>query len=144
LRPPQIEAGVLPFASIKDTMTSKPASKTLSVRLTPEERLRLEMEAGSQPVSTYARSKLLGGKAASRKVRGKHAVKDHEALGRILGLLGASGITANLNALAKAVKNGALLVTPETESAICTACADIRTMHAALMQALGFRPGDNP
>ena len=120
-------------------MTNKPASKSLSVRLTPEERLRLEDEAGSQPLSWYVRTKLLGEKTVKRKIRGGHVVKDHEALGHVLGLLGTSEIAASLATLAKAAKSGSLPVTPETEKALLAACSYIQAMHKALMRALGFR-----
>ena len=122
-------------------MTIKPASKTLSVRLTPEERLRLELEAGNQPVSTYARLKLLDGQSAVRKVRGRAVIKDHESLGRVLGMLGTSHLAASIRTLAKAVETGNLPVTPETAFALKTACGDIRAMRDALMKALGFRCG---
>lgn len=120
-------------------MTTKTASKTLSVRLTPEEHLRLEAEAGNQPLSWYVRSKLLGKKASKRKIRGGHVVKDHEALGHVLGLLGATDMASSLSVLAKAAQSGSLPLTPETEKALIAACDLIRDMHKALMRALGFR-----
>ena len=112
----------------------------LSVRLTPEEHAHLMVEAGGQSLSAYVRAKLLDGEAQKRKIRGKTATKNHQALGRVLALLGSSNIAANLSALAKAAKNGALPVSTETEAAITKACTDIHTMRNTLMRALGFRP----
>jgi len=126
----------------KDAMTLTPVSKLFSLRLTHEERARLEHEAGSLSLSAYVRLRLFGSDSAPRKVRSKHAIKDHAALGRVLGLLGASDLAANLKAIATAAKTGELPITADTEITIQAACADIRAMHAALMTALGFRSGD--
>ncbi len=62
------------------------------------------------------REKLFGDEATPRKRPGNSPVKDAEALGRVLGALGASRLSSNLNQLAKAVNTGSLPVSPETES----------------------------
>ena len=112
-----------------------------SLRLTYEERARLEAEAGDQPLGAYIRERLLGEDAAPRKRRGNSPVKDKEALGRVMGALGASRLSSNLNQLAKAVNSGSLPVTPETEAELEEACRDVAAMRTDLLRALGKSPG---
>jgi len=64
-------------------------------------------------------------------------VKDKEALGRVMGALGASRLSSNLNQLAKAVNTGSLPVTPETEEELREACREIAELRADLLKALG-------
>lgn len=77
-----------------------------SLRLSFEERARLEDDAAGISLGAYIRERLLGEDAEPRKTRGKFPVKDHEALGRVLAALGSSRLSSNLNQLAKAVNTG--------------------------------------
>ncbi|MCF3932873.1 hypothetical protein L1787_05520 [Acuticoccus sp. M5D2P5] len=115
-----------------------------SLRLTHEERARLLADAGRKPVGAYIRDRLFGDEASPRKRRGASPVKDHESLGRVLGALGQSRLSANLNQLARAVHTGSLPVTPETEADLKQACRDVAAMRADLLRALGKMPGDGP
>jgi hypothetical protein len=108
-----------------------------SLRLTYEERARLEAEADGKPVGAYIRERLLGDDVAPRTRRGNSPVKDKEALGRVMGALGASRLSSNLNQLAKAVNTGSLPVTPETEEELREACREIAELRADLLKALG-------
>ncbi len=56
-------------------------------------------------------------------------MKDHEALGRVLGQLGNSRLSNNINQIAKAVNTGSLPVTPETKSELQKASAAIQAMR---------------
>jgi hypothetical protein len=111
-----------------------------SLRLTFEERAQIEKEAAGVPLGRYIRDKVLDGKARPRRTRGRFPVKDHEALGRVLGLLGGSRLSSNLNQIARAVHTGSLPVTPETEAAIKIACREVRQMRRDLLKALGIAP----
>lgn len=115
-----------------------------SLRLTHEERARLFAAAGRKPVGAYIRERLFGDEAAPRKRQGNSPIKDHEALGRVLGALGASRLSSNLNQLAKAVNTGSLPVTPETEADLKKACREVSAMRADLLRALGISPGGGP
>ena len=115
-----------------------------SLRLTFDERSRLDAERGSKPLGTYIRERLLGEDAAPRKRSGNSPVKDTEALGRVLGALGQSRLSSNLNQLAKAVNTGSLPVTPETEADLQQACWEVAALRVDLMRALGKSPGDGP
>lgn len=115
-----------------------------SLRLTYEERARLDAERGDKSLAAYIREPLFGIDAAPRRKRGNSPVQDKEALGRMAGALGQSRLSQNMNQLAKAVNTGSLPVTPETEAEIKEACRDISEMRAALLAALGKAPGSEP
>ena len=115
-----------------------------SLRLTFEERAALDQAADGMPLGAFIRSRLLGEKLEPRRTRGKHPVKDHEALGRVLGELGKSRLANNLNQLARAANSGSLPVTPETEAALREACSNVGFIRACLMKALGLSAGPEP
>jgi len=115
-----------------------------SLRLTYEERARLDAERGTKTLAAYIRERLFGVDAAPRKRRGNSPVQDKEALGRMAGALGQSRLSQNMNQLAKAVNSGSLPVTPETEAEIKEACREISKMRAELLAALGKAPGSQP
>ena len=115
-----------------------------SIRLTHDERARLDVLRGNKSLSAYIRERLFGDHAAPRKRTGNSPVQDAEAMGRVLGALGQSRLSSNLNQLAKAVNTGSLPVTPETESDLAEACRDVAAMRADLLRALGKSPGDGP
>jgi len=71
-------------------------------------------------------------------------VQDADALARVLGALGQSRLSSNLNQLAKAVNSGSLPVSPETEADLSAACRDVSAMRTDLLRALGKSPGDGP
>lgn len=115
-----------------------------SLRLTYEERARLDAERGGMTLAAYIRERLFGENAAPRKKRGNSPVQDKEALGRLAGALGQSRLSQNMNQLAKAVNTGSLPVTPETEAEIKEACREISELRMALLAALGKAPGSEP
>ena len=108
-----------------------------SLRFTFDERAKLDMLRGSMPLGRYIREQLLGDDAAPRKKRGRYPVKDQEALGRVLGALGASRLSQNLNQLARASNSGSLPVSDEVEEELRQACADVKAMREELLRALG-------
>lgn len=114
-----------------------------SIRLTIEERARLDALRGKKSLSAYIRDQLLKEDAAPRTRTGNSPVRDSEALGRVLGALGQSRLSSNLNQLAKAVNTGSLPVTPETEADLLAACRDVAAMRSLLMRALGIAPGES-
>ncbi len=117
------------------------APPPFSLRLTFEERARLERDAGDMPLGAYIRSKLFDQPAGDRHPRrAKRPVKDQQALASVLGELGKSRIANNLNQLAKAANSGSLLLTSETEKSLQEACAGVQWLRTTLMQALGLQP----
>jgi hypothetical protein len=118
-------------------------AQPFSVRLTKAEKALLQDKAGSVPLGTFIRNFILAKNVKPRVGRRQYPIKDSDALGRVLGLLGRSRLANNLNQLAKAANIGALPVTAETEADIRQACADIRSMRQALMLALGVTAQDS-
>lgn len=115
-----------------------------SIRFTFEERARLDALRGRQSLAAYIRECLFGDDAAPRKKPGNSPVVHAEALARVLGALGASRLSSNLNQLAKAVHMGTLPVTPETEEELQAACAEVKALRSNLMRALGKMPEPRP
>ncbi|WMS43099.1 plasmid mobilization relaxosome protein MobC [Acuticoccus sp. MNP-M23] len=110
-----------------------------SLRLSVEERERLECAAGGMPLGTYIRERLFGGDLTPRRTQGRAPVKDHAALGRVLAALGQSRIANNLNQIARLAHLGALPLSIETEEEVRLACRAVQDMRQHLLQALGLR-----
>ena len=115
-------------------MTNRPnTTRPFSLRLTPEERTRIEREAGGAPLSAYVRERLLGERASSSLAPSE----SRKALAQILGKLGQSRLAENLGELARLARLGALAVTPETEGKLHAACEEVLAIKRMLMRALG-------
>ncbi len=121
-------------------MTEKPDIKPspFCLRLSVEERARLEHEAAGLSLGEYIRQCVFDGSVPKRRTRGKHPVKDHKLLGQYFGDLARSRLANNLNQLAKAANSGSLVLNLETQAALLGACADIREIRAMLIKALGL------
>ena len=117
----------------------KKRTPPFSLRLTFEQRARLEQEAAGSSLSAYIHERLFGAEApAARRKRGKTPVKDQQAIAELLAKLGQSRLSSNLNQLARLANLGALPVTPDTETAIIEAADDIAAMRKLLIEALGL------
>lgn len=112
-------------------------AKPFTLRLTAQERQILEREAAGLPLGEYIRAQALSDNRVKRRTRGKHPVKDHKLLAQFLGELGRMRVASNLNQLAKAANSGSLILTPETQSVLLEACADIRQIKDTLLRSLG-------
>ncbi|MBI1393600.1 MAG: plasmid mobilization relaxosome protein MobC [Alphaproteobacteria bacterium] len=118
-----------------------------SLRLTFEERARLEELAGDEPLGSYIKRKVFNGKGQGTKrarSRIRRPIKDEQKLAHVLAMLGQSRIANNLNQLAKAAHIGTLPVLPDTEREIRKACADVALMRRELLRALGHRTDTEP
>ena len=62
---------------------------------------------------------------------------DHVVLAKLLGLLGKSRLSQNMNQIAKAAHMGALPVSDELEAELALACQDIKDMRDTLISAMG-------
>jgi hypothetical protein len=109
-----------------------------SLRLSFEQRARLEREAGDMSLGGYIQSRLFDSDNPQVRRRSKNPVKDHKALAQALGLLGQSRISSNLNQLARAANTGSLPVTPDTEAALLDALGEIHAIRRLLMEALNL------
>lgn len=115
-----------------------------SLRLTFEERAKLEQAANGVPIGAYIRAVLFDQELPKVRRRGTKPVADHAELAKVLASLGASRLSSNLNQIAKAVHSGSLPVTPDTETELLHACADIAAMRNMLIEALGLQPKEPP
>ncbi|MDD2325932.1 MAG: hypothetical protein PHW63_08040 [Alphaproteobacteria bacterium] len=109
-----------------------------SLRLTAEERKRLEYEAGRMPLGAYVRLRLFDTEATPRLTRGRAPIKDHKTIAALLAKLGDARLANNLNQLAKAVNSGSLMVSPTTDDDIHAAYVEIHWMRERLIDALGL------
>lgn len=114
-----------------------------SLRLTFEERRKLEQQAAGMPIAAYVKQQVFGPGAVARSPRGKAPVKDHQVLAQLLAQLGASRMPQNLNQLARAANRGSLPVNEETERYLVRACEDIAAMRWMLMKGLGMLIDDD-
>ncbi len=127
----------------KRAKTSEPLKKRtppFSLRLSPEDRARLAVEAAGAPLGAYIKAKVLGSSVPFRVRRTGLAVEDRKSLAQALALLGKARLSSNLNQLAYLGNIGALPMTPETEIELRATLADVRAIRRLLMTALGLKP----
>lgn len=126
-----------PVATAKPPKRKRPSP--ISLRLSDEERARLERDAAGMSVSAYIRERLFGEGAVPRKTRGKFPVKDHQALAKVLSALGRTNLARDLGQLEWAVDNGVMTISDEGERELRQACANVAAMRADLITALGLQ-----
>lgn len=130
---------MLPQLRCGERMTDENDDYTtpFSMRLTRAQRQKLAEDAGAMTVGQYVRSRLFENPTPLKRTF-RRPVRDAQALTQLLGALGRSRLSSNLNQLAKAVHSGSLPVGPDTEQAILEACAAVQGMSAELVKALGI------
>ncbi|WP_022694747.1 hypothetical protein [Ponticaulis koreensis] len=101
----------------------------LSIRVTEDEKKRLEKLAGDQSINAYVRSKILGDKS-------KRNAPYRETLARLLARMGETEIGPSLRTLARSAEIGALIVDAETKAQLNTALVALITMRQELIKAL--------
>ena len=111
-------------------------SAPLSIRLTEAEKACLREKAAGMPLGTFIKRTVLDDAAAPRRVR-QSPVRDGEALGRVLALLGQSNLASSFNQLAKHANAGTLYCDEPTRIRLNEACEHVTSMRLLLLQALG-------
>lgn len=111
----------------------------ITLRLTLDERAKLEELAQSMTLSAYIRMCLFKDDVAPRMVSKKSPIKDREELAQVLALLGQSRIANNLNQLAKEAHLGSLLLDEQTVNQIDEAYSYVLDLREHLIQALGLK-----
>lgn len=109
-----------------------------AIRLSKDQRARLEREAAGAPLGTYIKAKALG--APLRLRRSGVSIEDRRSFARALAILGGSRLSSNLNQLAKLANTGSLPLTPEVEEELLAALRDVRAIRRLLMESLGLKP----
>lgn len=118
---------------------TKSTPSPFSLRLSFEERKRLEHDSAGLPLGEYIRQRLFDESFPKRKTRGKFPVKDHKVLSQILGELGATRLASNMNQIAYSLNIDSFELTPETQAVLLEACADINEMRRMLVKGLGLK-----
>lgn len=113
----------------------------ISIRLSAEERSRLEAMAGRRALSEFIRQRVFEGETRSRRVNMPKA--DMQLLAQLLALLGQSDLGAHLREIAYGIKSGSLAISPDVEEALFSACASVIEMRNALMVGLGLIEGES-
>lgn len=108
----------------------------VTLRLTPDERERLEELAAGMTLSAYIRACVFAKEERRRKRRPKNAVADKKAMAEALALMGQSRIANNLNQLAHQANIGALDMDEDTRGQIDEAYFFITEMRGMLVKAL--------
>lgn len=127
------------FDASANAMPPVKRTPPFSLRLTAKDRARLEQDAAGMSLASYIRWRLFDPDRKPPRHRGKAPVKDHKALSAVLGRLGKSSLSNNLNQLARAVHSGSLPVSPDVEAELRQAAAEIAAMRALLIDALGLK-----
>lgn len=109
----------------------------LTLRLTVDERAKLEELAAGMTLSAYVRACVFAEETKRRKRRPKDVVEDKKAIAEVLALLGQSRIASNLNQLAHHANLGILIVDDEEKAQIAEANAHLQTIRGLLVKALG-------
>jgi len=123
--------------------TTKKRGAPLSIRLSRDERARLERDATGMSLGAYIKWRLFDPNNPPPRTRMRVPRSDQVLLSQVLARLGTSRLSANLNQLAKAANSGSLTLDPDTLELLREACRAVIVMRAMLMRALGMA-GDAP
>ncbi|MDH5721895.1 MAG: hypothetical protein OEY94_01055 [Alphaproteobacteria bacterium] len=107
----------------------------LSIRLSKEQRARLEEMAAGQSLNSYVKTVLFQGE----KKRIAQPIKDHEKLALALGLLGKMGTLSTLESLLEASEKEQVYMPTLLQGDIAQCCVDIRLIRCYLIKALGIK-----
>ena len=114
-----------------------------SMRFTDDERRVLELAAAGRPLAAYIRWLIFKEdmpELPKKRTREQMADPERKELSKLLGTLGKSRISQNINQLAKAANSGSLPVNQEVVEGLNDACAAIRWMRETLIKAMGLKP----
>ncbi len=130
-------ANVKPVFAKASKGKTRTALSPLTLRLTPEERVRLEELAAGMTLSAYVRACVFAEDTKLRKTRPADQAEEKKAAAEALALLGQSRIASNLNQLAYHANIGALFVGDVEKEQIAEANAHLAAIRTLLMEALG-------
>ena len=116
--------------------SSRTASSPITLRLTPDERDRLETLADGMTLSAYIRFCIFSKRTEKRRQRPKAFIADRQAVAQALALLGQSRIANNLNQLAYQANVGALVMDDEAYAQIDETYQYISEIRSLLIKAL--------
>lgn len=112
----------------------------LSIRLSPDERARLEALAGKQPIGAFVKSRLF---AANDNIppqpNSRPIVNERVGFAKMLSMLAQMDVFLTLKELLKTVSNGHVQLKHGTESALNAAFRDLGEVRRLLIKALGIK-----
>lgn len=127
-----------------DDITPKPKyPPPFSMRFTDDERKALEAAAAGRPLAAYIRWLIFKEdmpEMPKKRTRGETADIDQKAIAKLIGALGQSRISANINQLAKAANSGSLPVNHDVVESLNESVTAIQWMRDTLIKALGLKP----
>lgn len=129
----------VPTAGTVVKRTRRPKTFPFSIRLTAEEKARLEAKANGVSLGLFIRDVVLDDAVRPRIVRQSFRVQDREAFARVLALLGRSKIADSISRLADAADDGCLPVDDEVRVTLKRSCDDVRAIRLLLMTAIGLK-----
>ncbi|MFM9942972.1 MAG: hypothetical protein ACKVP7_26175 [Hyphomicrobiaceae bacterium] len=112
----------------------------LSVPLSPDQKSELVRRAGVRPISAYARDVLFPANDNPAPRRASPRDREQEQLAAsILAQLGKGEAASSLREIARGVRLGTIVVTPETDAVLREAAANVNATAQAALRALGVR-----
>lgn len=122
----------------EDSTKNKPKAKSpVTLRLSHDERAKLEELADGMTMSAYIRACIFAKDVERRKHRPKNVIEDKKAAAEALALLGQSRIASNLNQLAYHANVVAFIEDEEVKAQILEAHEYVSEIRRVLMKALG-------
>lgn len=105
-----------------------------SIRFSWSQRAELDQLAQGQSWGRYIKDVIF-----VQKRRPRSSQLDHQILAKLLGALGKSRISANINQLAKAANSGSLPVNEEVKKSLMNAVQAIEWMKITLIEGMGLK-----
>nr|WP_319514391.1 hypothetical protein [uncultured Cohaesibacter sp.] len=112
----------------------------LSLRLTADERRRVEDNADGMALNAYIKSKLFADAPQPKKRKRRTAIDDYELLARVLSALGRSELFSKLDSLIEQAESGQLNLDAQQMEQLALACACVIQMRDELVRSLGLKP----
>lgn len=111
----------------------------VTLRLSLEDHERLKEMADGMALATFIRAQVLNEELPRKKRRSSTSVSDKQAIAQVLGLLGQSRITNNLNQLAYHANVGSLVMDEVARAQIEESYDHVIFLRQTLLKALGMR-----
>lgn len=111
-----------------------------TLRLTEAQRATISRKSGDMPLGEYIRSAALSEPAEGITLSGDQVKL---VASWVLGGLGQSGVSDDLNAISRACQQGLVILSPEESAVVVQACADIAAIRRKLMRLRGHRKAAN-
>ncbi|MDP9127249.1 MAG: hypothetical protein M3N08_03170 [Pseudomonadota bacterium] len=118
---------------------TKQCYKPVAVRLTAEEKERLEDGCGPRSLAAHIRDVLLARAGEQRPRRRRRPIRDWQALAQLVATLGEGELSSHLRILAQAARSDSLALSAESLRCIEEAHKGVMAMRRMLMRALALQ-----